>query len=125
MELESLCRDTVLKHFIGHEKLLNAINMRRFLVLIDRDYGLKMYVFKGIDRDYLVSPCRMCTCSDFIINFVGRKRDYPCYHVVGFIIAEKQNKLNYVELDHNTLISIVNEIVFQGFSSKLRKIIKS
>lgn len=124
MELESLCKNTILEHFIGHEKLLNAINMRRFLVLVDKDYSLKIYVFKGIDRDYLVSPCRMCTCSDFIINFISKRREYPCYHVIGFAIAERQNKLNYIELDHNTLISIVSEIIFQGFSPKLRKIIK-
>lgn len=125
MELETLCRDEVLNHFTNHEKLLNAINMNRFVVLIDRMYGLRVYVFRGSDRDYLVSPCRMCTCSDFIINFIGRKRGYPCYHVVGFTIAEKQNRLKYVELDHVTLISIVSEVVSQGFSPKLRKIIRS
>ena len=99
--------------------------MKRFIVLIDREYGLKVYVFKGSERDYLVSPCKMCTCSDFIINFIGKKRDYPCYHVIGFVLAENQNKLNYIELDHNTIVAILSEILFQGFSPSLRKVIKS
>jgi predicted nucleic acid-binding Zn finger protein len=124
MEATMLCSDEVINHFLSYEKLLEAINMKRFLVLINRDNGLKIYVFKGINKDYLVSPCRICTCSDFIINFIGRKRGYPCYHVVGFAIAEKLNKLSYIELDNNMFTSIVYEIVFQGMSFKLRKILK-
>ncbi|MCS7111258.1 MAG: hypothetical protein N3D82_03055 [Ignisphaera sp.] len=125
MGLKVLCRDDILKHFLNHSKLLMAISMKRFIVLTDKEYGLRVYVFKGVDRDYLVSPCSMCTCSDFIINFVGKKRDYPCYHVIGFAIAERQNRLSYVELDHSTLVAIISEIVFLGFSTRLRKIIKS
>lgn len=120
-----LCRNSIVEYFQNHDKLLAAINTRRFTTLIDRDYGLQIHVFRGVDRDYLVSPCNICTCSDFIINFIGRKREYPCYHVVGFAIAEKQGKLSYVELDHNTLVTIVSEVVFLGISPRLRKIIRS
>jgi predicted nucleic acid-binding Zn finger protein len=94
---------------------------KRFVVVKDIDTGFELYVFRGIERDYLVSPCRMCTCSDFLIHFVWGKRAYPCYHVVGFYIALNEQKYVKLELGHEEVKEIVLEVLFQGFSKLLRK----
>jgi predicted nucleic acid-binding Zn finger protein len=70
-----------------------------------------------------VSPCKMCTCSDFIINFLWGRRGCPCYHVVGFYIALKEQKFIKLTLSHEEVKEVVLEIALQGFSRHLRKVL--
>jgi len=102
---------------------LEALKNRRFIIIVDTETSLVLYVFKGVDKDYLVSPCKMCTCSDFVINFLWGKRRHPCYHVIGFYIALKEQKFVKIALNHEEVKEVVFEIVFQGFSKLLRKVL--
>ncbi|MEM1645938.1 MAG: hypothetical protein QXL96_08765 [Ignisphaera sp.] len=120
--MENLCSENILKMFEGYDRILEALAKKRFVVLSSQ--GLVVYVFKGVKRDYIVSPCKLCTCDDFVINYIGKSRSTPCYHVIGFEIAEKQNKLVKVELDYSTLAKVVEEIIFEGVSIMLRKLLR-
>lgn len=120
--MENLCSENVLKSFEGYEKIVEGLARRRFVALSSQ--GLIVYVFKGVKRDYIVSPCRFCTCEDFIINYVGKARSVPCYHVIGFEIAERQSKLAKIELDYPTLSKVIEEIIFEGISITLRKLLR-
>ncbi|MEM0027717.1 MAG: hypothetical protein QXT53_03750 [Ignisphaera sp.] len=97
---------------------------KRFISLVDKGSGVVINVFKGLKNDYLVSPCRLCTCTDFLIHFVQGRRRYPCYHVIGFYIAYKEQKVIVLELDKDLIKDIVLEIALQGFSRTLRKILR-
>ncbi len=121
---KDLCRDEVISKYSSYAKLVEALNSMRFIELIDSDSGMKFYIYKGVQHDYIVSPCRMCTCKDFIVNFIGRKREYPCYHVVGFFIAIKENKIYRLYVTSDKIIDIITEILYQGYSQTLRKLFK-
>lgn len=108
---------------MSYDKIEEAFNSKRFIVLNCR--GFRFYVFRGLKRDYFVVPCRFCTCEDFIINYLSRDREEPCYHVIGFKIAEMSNKLVELDVDSNLLADIFREIVYDEFSSTLRKILSS
>jgi predicted nucleic acid-binding Zn finger protein len=109
--------------FEGYDRVIEALASRRFIKV--KCGSLVIHIFKGIKRDHIVSPCRICTCEDFIVNYIGKNRSTPCYHVVGFRVAEKHNKLVEIEVDYKTLSKILEEIVFDGVSHTLRKLLKS
>ncbi|MDK6027816.1 hypothetical protein QPL79_00325 [Ignisphaera sp. 4213-co] len=114
-----------MNRFKNYDKLLEALRNRRFVLLVDKNSGVTINVFKGFNKDYVVSPCRLCTCTDFVIHFIQGKRGYPCYHVIGFYIAYKEQKITKLELDLSTIKDIVLEIALQGFSKTLRKHLSS
>ncbi len=96
----------------------------RFVELVDCDSKIKFYIYRGVDHDYIVSPCRMCTCKDFIVNFLGRRREYPCYHVIGFFIAIRENKIYKLYTSSDNIANIITEITYQGYSQTLRKLFR-
>ncbi len=109
--------------FENHSKVLEGLRTGRFIRLVSID-GVEVYVFRGVERDYIVSPCRFCMCHDFVINVLGRRSKAVCYHVVGFEIARRRGKLRVVHVSSEDLANIVLEIVLQGFSATLRRVLK-
>lgn len=120
--MDNICTEDVVKMFETHDKVLEALANRRFVVLLYKGY--KFYLFKGVRKDYIVSPCSFCTCEDFIINYIAKSRKTPCYHVVGFRIAELYNKLTEVEIDPHILAKVLDEVILDGISTTLRKILR-
>lgn len=120
--MENLCSEEILKSFENYEKVIEALASKRFISVSYKDFTI--YVFRGMKRDYIVAPCSFCTCEDFAINYLGKSRMTPCYHVIGFKIAESQNKLTRLEAEPKILAKIVEEIVFDGISITLRKLLK-
>lgn len=120
--MSNLCDEDTMKFFENYDRIIEALAGKRFIAV--KYQGLVIHIFKGIKRDHIVAPCRLCTCEDFIVNYVGRNRSIPCYHVVGFKIAEKYGKLVELEVDLMTMTKILEEIVFEGVSSTLRKLLK-
>lgn len=120
--MSNLCTRDMLKLFENYDRVVEALASKRFIVIKYR--GLMVYVFKGVKRDHLVSPCKFCTCEDFIVNYIGRNRPTPCYHVIGFEIAKEMGKLVELEVNPQTMAKIVEEIVFEEFSHTLRKLLK-
>lgn len=116
-----ICSEQILNMFKEHDKVVEALSEQRFLLLTHRD--LKFHIFRGSKRDYIVSPCRLCTCEDFVLNYIGKLRKNPCYHVVGFRIAELYNKVIEIKVDLYTLSDILEEIISKSTSFTLRKIL--
>lgn len=81
----------------------------------------RFYVYRGLERDYIVIPCRFCSCYDFLLNVLIRKRKVACYHVIGFEIARLNNALIEVEVCKRELSTILSEIMVFGKSNSLRK----
>ncbi|MHA1348701.1 MAG: hypothetical protein ACTSQM_02950 [Candidatus Odinarchaeia archaeon] len=62
---------------------------------------VKKYVFKpsgrvewivvGVNRDYLIIPDFYCSCRDFYVNVVTRKKAKFCYHILAKFLAESLN----------------------------------
>jgi len=116
-----VCDADIIKAFENHEKVIEGIRAGRFMVLDSK--VMRIYVFRGIERDYVVSPCSFCMCYDFLINVLSRRTKIACYHVVGFEIARLKGKLHVVRVEPEELAEIVIEIAVQGFSYTLRRIV--
>jgi len=116
-----VCDADTIKAFENHEKVLEGLRAGRFMVLDSE--GMKIYVFRGVERDYIVSPCSFCMCYDFLINVLSRRIKTACYHVVGFEIARLKGKLYVVHVRPDQLADIIIEIAVQGFSHTLRRIV--
>ncbi len=121
--MEELCSDEVVSSFATHPKVLEGFRSRRFVLLKCVETGFEIHVFRGVERDYVVVPCRWCSCYDFVINVLSRRIKSACYHVVGFELARRLGKLYVVEVPGTVLKEIVIEIMSMRFSPTLRKIL--
>ncbi len=117
--LRDVCSEGVIREFENHPKVSEGIRNKRFIVL--RCGKVEVYIYRGQVRDYIVDPCRFCSCYDFMINVLSRRRKVACYHVVGFLIAEERGALRVVEVSCDVIRDVVLEISLFGLSTKLRK----
>lgn len=65
------------------------------VVLSRRVYRLRtplgtLYVYRTGREDYLVVPRTMCTCPDFMINVVSRRRRASCIHLRAVEYIERR-----------------------------------
>uniref|UniRef100_A0A7C2VBQ4 SWIM-type domain-containing protein n=1 Tax=Ignisphaera aggregans TaxID=334771 RepID=A0A7C2VBQ4_9CREN len=119
---ENLCSEKNVKSFETYDKVVEALASRRFVRVSSGT--LILNVFRGQQRDHLVVPCMFCTCEDYVLNYLERSRNTPCYHVIGFKIAETRGKLVRIDVDPGTLAQIVEEIMFDKVSATLRKLLR-
>ncbi len=113
------CSEEVVREFEGHPKVVEGIRNGRFIILRCGKYEVR--VFKGQSRDYIVDPCRFCSCYEFVINVLSRRRRVACYHMVGFVIAEREGRVRVMNVDCSVIRDILIEIALDGFSIKLRR----
>lgn len=69
------------------------------------------FIFRGGERDYLIIPRVMCTCKDFIINVVLKKKRSSCLHLRSVEIATRRSsffKDLEVEDPSRTLYNIIS-----------------
>jgi len=122
MEFE-LCRREVITPFERHEKVVEALKSRRIVILRVQDVKTSFYVFKGVKRDYILIPCRWCSCTDFIMNTIRRGIAKPCYHLATLAIALGSGKFVEIDVDFQSVKNIILEIAGEGISTTLRRIL--
>lgn len=84
------------------------------------DPGIWIYV--GVDRDYIVLPRVYCSCTSFSIEVIGGRRSF-CKHLVYQLISEAQRSYRVIEVDYETLHRVVKEIMDLNISTSLRRIL--
>lgn len=82
------------------------------------------WFYVGARHDHIIIPRIYCSCKDYLINVMSRKRRRVCRHLVIQYIAEKNGLYRVVSInDPDTYMSIVNEIIDIGVSLTLRKLL--
>ena len=120
---EELCTEDVLEKYRYYEKVVEALRNKRFVCLHSTS-NTEICIFRGQQRDYVVIPCRWCTCNDFIINVLSRGIKQVCYHIAGFVIAMQEGKIIDIDVNLQELTRILYEIAFYGISITLRRMTK-
>ncbi|HDN74245.1 MAG TPA: hypothetical protein ENG16_04395, partial [Archaeoglobus sp.] len=72
-------------------KALRAITERKVTKYIFKPSNKQIWVVSGKNRDYLIISDFYCSCDDFYINVVIRKKSKFCYHVLAKRLAEALN----------------------------------
>ncbi|RLG74774.1 MAG: hypothetical protein DRO14_05365 [Thermoprotei archaeon] len=103
------------------KKALEALKEKRVLLLIGRNSGRSIYIFKSKERDYLIIPRLLCTCKDYEFNVVLRKTKSACYHLVAAELAIREGEVRKITVNDEVLDDILYEVIYDSFSRTLRK----
>ncbi|MGC9115368.1 MAG: hypothetical protein ACP5HH_05135 [Fervidicoccaceae archaeon] len=80
--------------------------------------------FLGTDGDYVVVPYTYCSCKDFSLNVIARKRRKACYHMLSYCLSKSMGTLvEHQVRDRVELTSFVRETLLGGRAEGLRKLI--
>jgi len=85
--------------------------------------GRDFTFFKGKDRDYFLIRRLFCTCKDFEFNVVLRRKKLACYHLIATEVAERESAIKELRLSADEFYDIMYEIVLNGRSNILRKLL--
>ena len=69
-------------------KALKAITEKRVIKYIFKPSNKQIWIVSGKNRDYLVISDFYCSCDDFYLNVVIRKKNKVCYHILAKRLAE-------------------------------------
>jgi len=69
-------------------KALRTIAERRVTKHVFKPSNKQIWTVSGKNRDYLVISDFYCTCDDFYLNVVIRKKIKVCYHILAKRLAE-------------------------------------
>lgn len=103
--------------------VLPLVYERRF-VRLKTPGGRDIWVYMGPRSDYVIIPGTYCSCMDFSVRVVSRS-SYPyCKHLLGLEVALRRNLYRDLEVGESDAVGIVREILSQGFSRTLRRLLK-
>jgi len=92
------------------------------IVKIEAKDGSIHWFFLGKTGSYIVIPKTFCSCVDFEINVVERKKIPTCYHLVAQVVAEVYDKYRRVsDLPVDEVLRIYDEIEKRQLSATLHK----
>jgi predicted nucleic acid-binding Zn finger protein len=69
-------------------KALRTITEKRVTKHIFKPSNKQIWIVSGKNRDYLIISDFYCTCDDFYLNVVIRKKIKICYHILAKRLAE-------------------------------------
>ncbi|MDI9619733.1 MAG: hypothetical protein QFX33_02805 [Candidatus Nezhaarchaeota archaeon] len=70
-------------------KAVEAVRQGRVKKYVFRPSGKTTWIVVGKKRDYWVIPRLYCSCNDFYINVISRRKSVVCYHIIAQALAEK------------------------------------
>lgn len=92
------------------------------IVLISEDPEIA--IFLGSDGDYVIIPYTYCSCKDFSLNVVTRKKRKACYHLFSFCLSKARGTfLKLPVSDPVELTSLIRETLMNTRAEGLRKLI--
>jgi len=102
-------------------RVKEAIFENRVVKVKARDGSIHWF-FLGKTRTYIIIPKIFCSCVDFEINVVERKKIPTCYHLVAQVLAEVYGRYRYVsDLPIDEALRIYDEIEKRQLSATLHK----
>ena len=126
--------DTLINHVKDVEKKLTqrpdiksiAILRKLTKIYINKDGRIFKYpimIYVGTKRDHIIIPGIYCTCKDYTIHTMSKKRSYGCIHVYASVLAEKERLYRKISISLNDLYNIIIEILEHDFSRTIRRIL--
>jgi len=103
------------------KKALSAAMSGKILRIYEKP---EILVFLGDVEDHVLVGEFYCNCKDFQINVLIQKKRKACYHLLSACIAGEKNKISFFSLDDVLARLIVKEIISNGKTITLRRIIK-
>ncbi len=91
-------------------KALRAITERKVTKYIFKPSNKQIWIVSGKNRDYLIISDFYCSCDDFYINVVIRKKSKICYHVLAKRLAEALNLYTCRNLPDNKYEKLMLEL---------------
>ncbi|RLF13258.1 MAG: hypothetical protein DRJ68_01640 [Thermoprotei archaeon] len=91
------------------EKALEAVHEGRVKKYVFKPSGRVVWIVVGKTRDYWVIPRLYCTCNDFYINVVSRRKNVLCYHIIAQAVAEKTGKYEVFEVSDEEGVKLEEE----------------
>ncbi len=120
MSLESI-------DIVSLEKELNSLREEDLLrdpkileiLLSRRIYGFKygeyrFYVYRSGREDHIIIPKIMCTCPDFIMNVIMRRRRSSCIHLRALELAIKKSYVKEIVLNRDRFEKILYDVISSG-----------
>jgi len=90
------------------------------IVLISEDPEIA--VFLGKDEDYISIPPIYCSCKDFSLNVIIRRRRASCYHLLSACISRERGTMRkYIVRDPLELATVLREVLIGGRAETVRK----
>ncbi len=101
-------------------KALAAANEGRIIRI---SVNPEIVIFVGEKQDYVIVPQNYCSCKDYLLNVVIRRRRRSCYHILAYCIALRIGRVReIVTQEYGVKTLIVRETITLGKSPTLRKL---
>jgi predicted nucleic acid-binding Zn finger protein len=75
-----------------------------------RPSGRTVWTVKGKKMDYLILDDFYCSCDDFYLNVVIRRKFISCYHLLAKVIADALDTYESVERNDEAYLSLMREL---------------
>jgi predicted nucleic acid-binding Zn finger protein len=69
----------------------------------------EIWVIVGKKKDYLLISDFYCSCQDFYLNVVVRKKNKYCYHILSKTIAEALNLFEEIKIEDSKYDILMKE----------------
>ncbi|MEZ0290684.1 MAG: hypothetical protein ABWJ42_06310 [Sulfolobales archaeon] len=75
--------------------------------------NMTYFIYRTDRESYLIIPRVMCTCRDFIINVVFRKKKTSCIHLKAVELAMRKNRF-FEQLHARDPVNVLYKVVSTG-----------
>ena len=82
----------------------NAVKKYTFL-----PSGIEVWIVVGKKKDYLILGDYYCSCVDFLMNVVLKKKKSMCYHLLAKLLAENLNRYEEFKLPDTYYKKFISE----------------
>lgn len=97
--------------FLKAMKLIEAHRIKKYIC---EPSGREFWIIVGKERDYLIIPRLYCSCEDFYINVVTRRKVDLCYHLLSQALASSLKNYDSFKLMDNECDFFMKEWKKQG-----------
>jgi len=119
--LKALSDPSSLDRVVKSQALLKKMIKPR-LLFYRGDTNIWFYI--GTRYDHIIVPRTYCSCKEFLINVMSRKKKLVCKHLLIQELSEKTSNYRVVEISEPSLLyKIINEILDMNISPTLRKLL--
>lgn len=110
------------RNLISRVQLKKIIKLR--IILDKREINYPIYFYVGEKRDHVMIPYVFCSCKNFTIRVMSKKKKPSCKHLIMLRLALDKSMYREIYIEDLTLLKkIINEIIRIGLSPTLRKLL--
>lgn len=94
--------------------------MNEIVKVVFKPSNRQIWMKLGTDKDYIIYPRVYCSCMDFFLQGIIKKRIYYCKHLIAQGIVEELTKTNpneieMIEKDENFREKVTQNLEFEHF----------